>query len=94
MGKRNMVKLERIFTLSEAAQRCLASSMASMSRAADFSVAKPRWHSAIVCDLSIARDLLDQLENAGWAASELRILGGARFEVRWREAFSALPVGN
>jgi len=50
-------------------------------------VAKPRWHSAIVNDLGAAQELLDRLECAGLTASEVRILGEARFEVRWRDAF-------
>ena len=86
-----MVKFERVSTLSEVARRSRVPSTAPMHETAtQFSITKPRWHSAIVDDLGAARELLDRLECAGLTASEVRILGEARFEVRWREPFSQM----
>jgi hypothetical protein len=89
-----MLKLERVFTLSEVARRSLASSTAPiLPTATHCTVAKPRWHSAIVHDLSAAQEVMDRLECAGLSVSELRILGEARFEVRWRDPFSQRADG-
>lgn len=42
------------------------------------------WQLATVTDLSDAEDLLDTLENQGYAERELVVLGNACFAVRWR----------
>jgi hypothetical protein len=42
------------------------------------------WQLVTVDDLTAAEELLDCLENQGFAERELVVLGNARFAVRWR----------
>ena len=42
------------------------------------------WHLTTVSKLSDAEELLDMLENQGFAERELVVLGNSTFAVRWR----------
>lgn len=42
------------------------------------------WQLTTVDDLTAAEDLLDQLENQGYAERELVVLGNSSFAIRWR----------
>jgi hypothetical protein len=42
------------------------------------------WHLTTVNDLTAAEELLDSLENQGFAERELVVLGNSCFAVRWR----------
>lgn len=42
------------------------------------------WQTVTVEDLTLARDLLDWLEAAGYAERELVLIGDSSFVVRWR----------
>jgi hypothetical protein len=42
------------------------------------------WHLTTVTDLTAAEQLLDSLENQGFAERELVVLGNSCFAVRWR----------
>ena len=87
-----MLTMDRVFTLSEVARRTLTHpAVLRPSRSKRLSIAKPKWASAILDDLSATRELLDRLENAGRTDRELRILDDSRFEVRWREPVEGPP---
>jgi hypothetical protein len=49
-----------------------------------FDLPRTDWQMATVADLAAAEDLLDSLENHGFAERELIVLGNASFAVRWR----------
>ena len=90
-----MVTLERDFTLEGAARRSLTQTTTPIRRAASrFSVERPRWHTAVLADLTATRELLDRLERAGRTRRELLILDDARFEVRWRDPLPDAAGGS
>ena len=79
-----MVGLERVLTPTRETREFVpSSSSARMGVPTDLPTA-PGWYSAVVIDLSGAQEMLDRLERNGQAEKELRILGNAKFEVRWR----------
>ena len=45
---------------------------------------RTEWQLATVDDLTAAEELLDCLENQGYAERELVVLGNSAFAVRWR----------
>ena len=80
-----MVGLERVLTPTREAREFMPFSSSTMAGGVptDWPSA-PGWYSTVVVDLSSAQEMLDGLERDGHAEKELRILGNAKFEVRWR----------
>ena len=80
-----MVGLERVLTPTRETREFIPSSSSTRTGMVPTDLPTPLgWYSAVVIDLSGAQEMLDRLERNGHPEKELRILGNAKFEVRWR----------
>jgi hypothetical protein len=62
----------------------LAASATGTDEHRAFALPRTDWQMTTVADLTAAEELLDSLENHGFAERELMVLGNSSFAVRWR----------